>query len=271
MSLIIGISKGSGSAKYGRYREWLLRSGEDIETIDFTASDDVERDMARVDGLLLSGGSDIDPARYGHPELADRCSDIDAERDALEFRLLEIAAERELPVLAICRGEQLVNIFHGGTLIPHLPDELGGSVAHQKDGEIDRRHEIEVTPGSLLYKAVGELSGEVNSAHHQAVGILADGLTVSARSADGVIEAIEWKNRMGKPYLCAVQWHPERMEDQESPFSAGIREQFLFEALSATILSRTTKPLPKPDPPEPEIPDEGEAEGGPGFSLPIIQ
>ena len=251
MSLIIGISKGSGSPKYGRYREWLLESGEDIETIDLSVSDDVDGDMERVDGLLLSGGSDIDPARYGHPELADKCSDIDDIRDALELRLLELAGERELPVLAICRGEQLVNVFHGGTLIPHLPDALAGSQAHQKDGDADRRHEIEVVPGTLLYKAVGELSGEVNSAHHQAVGVLAEGLAVSARSADGVIEAIEWKNRMGKPYLCAVQWHPERMEDQQSPFSSGIREQFLFEALSSTILSRTTKPLPKADPPEP--------------------
>src|ERR1041384_5632834 len=135
MKLVIGISKGSGSQKNDRDGKWLHDSQEDLETIDLWNSDDIERDMSRADGLLLSGGSDVDTARYNQPELAVHCSDIDPARDALEFRLLELAAERELPVLAICRGEQLVNVFHGGTLIPHLPDALGGSQAHQKDGE----------------------------------------------------------------------------------------------------------------------------------------
>lgn len=267
MSLTIGISKGSGSEKYKRYAAWLHRSGEDVETIDLSASTDVEGDMARVDALLLTGGSDIDPNRYHQPEAESVCSDIDRERDALEFRLLEIAEERDLPVLAICRGLQVLNVHHGGTLIPHLPDVLQGREDHQKDGDKDRMHEVEVVPGTLLFKTVGDLQGEINTAHHQAIGELGHGLAISARAADGVIEAVEWANPSGKPYLLAVQWHPERMPDQSSPFSASIREQFLFEAKSSRILARSTKPLPKPDP---EITPETEESSPSDPLFPII-
>ncbi len=272
MSLVIGISKGSGSHKYRRYEQWLHESGEDIEAIDLSISEDVEGEMARVDALLLSGGSDIDPRRYDRPDAEPVCTDIDRERDTLEFRLLEIADERDLPVLAICRGLQIVNVHRGGTLIPHLPATLDGREDHQKDGQQDRHHEITVTAGTLLFKATGELQGEVNSAHHQAVDKLGTGLVASAKSDDGVIEAIEWGNHEGKAYLLAVQWHPERMPDQSSLFSATIREQFLFEAMSAKILARSTKPLPKPAQEELSLEEPSAEEPGEGDSLfPIIQ
>jgi putative glutamine amidotransferase len=270
MSLTIGISKGSGSPKYANYRRWLEEADDDLEVIDLAASSDLEADMARIDGLVLTGGSDVDPERYGRPELVGRCEDIDRERDARELRMLDIAEERELPVLGICRGLQVLNVHRGGTLIAHIPDFVEGGEAHQKDGDVDRRHSIDVVSGTLLLKAAGQLSGEVNSAHHQAIDELGGGLVASARSSDGVIEAVELSNRMGSPYVLAVQWHPERMEDRDSGFASGVREQFLFEARSARILSGVTKPLPKPDPEVPETPPEApEPPTDPLF--PIIQ
>jgi putative glutamine amidotransferase len=268
MSLTIGISKGSGSPKFRNYWNWLRAGDDEIEIVDLSASHDLDADMARVDGLVLTGGSDVDPGRYGRPDLVPSCHDIDRGRDALEFRMLELADERELPVLGICRGLQVLNVHKGGTLIAHLPDAIEGSETHQKEGEEDRRHDVEVVSGTLLLKAAGETSGEVNSAHHQAIDQLGAGLMVAARSADGVIEAIELSGKMAAPYLLGVQWHPERMADPSSGFSTGIREQFLFEARSARILSRVSKPLPKADP---GTPPEPPVEEGPAPLLPIIQ
>ncbi len=271
MALVIAISKGSGSPSYENYAAWLKRSGEEVETIDMWASANREEDMARADALVLTGGSDVDPARYGRPDLEGVCGAIDRERDELEFRLLEIADERAIPVLAICRGMQVMNVHHGGTLIAHLPDHVPGSEMHQKDDAIDSVHTIDVAPGTLLFKAVRELHGEINSAHHQAVDKLGEGLVVSGRAADGVVEAFERNDHNGKPYMLAVQWHPERMVDASSPFSIGVREQFLFEAKSAQILARATKPAPKPEPPPLDIPSREDEPPPNGLSLPIIQ
>lgn len=268
MSVTIGLSKGSGSPKYANYGQWLRAGGIDVELIDLSQSEDFRTDMTRLDGLVLTGGSDIDPTRYDHPDYASLCIHIDAVRDELELEALRIAEEREIPVLGICRGLQLINIYYQGTLAPHLPEILGKESHNEEEGA-DRRHQIEVTPGTLLFKAARELSGTVNSAHHQAIDRIGSGLTVTARSSDdGIIEAVERQNPgAGKPYLLAVQWHPERIEEPGNPFSVGIREQFLFEVESAKILSRVTKPEPKPIQ-DLEIPDEGEDTGDP--LLPIL-
>jgi putative glutamine amidotransferase len=157
-----------------------------------------------LDGLLLTGGTDLNPALYGAaPHPADEPPDN--ERDQLETALLQQALDARLPVLAICRGLQLFNVAHGGTLIQHLEN----SAVHVVRGDDPAMpaHEIVVAPDSRLAAILGEGRHPVNSRHHQAVERVGTGLTVAARSTpDGVVEALE---RSDLPFAVAVQWHPE--------------------------------------------------------------
>jgi putative glutamine amidotransferase len=156
-----------------------------------------------LDGLLVSGGTDLDARLYGadpHPANARP----DDGRDALERRLLEEALARDLPALCICRGMQLFNVIHGGTLV----QDMGG---HRLPG-IDEAHRIEVIPGTKLSAILETSSHLVNSRHHQAIDRVGQGLTISATSHDGHIEALE---HSGKRFALAVQWHPEDLVDEQ--------------------------------------------------------
>ncbi len=155
-------------------------------------------------GLVLSGGTDLNPALYGEPPHPED-EDPDDERDALENRLLKEALAADLPVLAICRGMQLFNVAHGGTLIQHL-DNPSVHRVRTPDPAIPA-HEIQVDPGTRLAAILGAGPHAVNSRHHQAIGRIGGGLRVTARSLpDGVIEAME---RGDRRFALAVQWHPE--------------------------------------------------------------
>lgn len=172
---------------------------------------DVRAVLAPVSGVLLTGGADVHPAAYGaapHP----RIERTDAERDAVEIAILHGARERHLPVLAICRGIQLVNVALGGTLVQDLPSERASSTIHAGSSA---RHGVRIAPASLLHRTVGELS-QVNSRHHQAVQDVAPGLRAVAWADDGVIEALEWAEEAAH-WMLAVQWHPED-EGEEALF-----------------------------------------------------
>jgi putative glutamine amidotransferase len=161
-----------------------------------------------VRGLVLTGGEDVDPARYGarpHPKLGK----LDAARDAVELALLAGARERGLPILAICRGIQLLNVGLGGTLYQDLPTERPGPVPHEDN---QARHALRVDPDSLLGRTLGRTTASVNSRHHQAVRDLAPGLRVSATAEDGVIEGVEPADPAA-PWLLGVQWHPEDLNE----------------------------------------------------------
>lgn len=165
---------------------------------------EASRGIAEAEGLLLTGGSDIDPRFYG--QQPDRAlGETDPERDAYELELLTLADRTGLPVLAICRGMQLVNVHRGGTLIQHLAQ----SERHRRrDTPASAAvHPVVISAGSRLQEILGADQAQVNSRHHQAVDRLGAGLAISARDAeDGVVEAIEDPSHT---FLVAVQWHPE--------------------------------------------------------------
>lgn len=163
--------------------------------------------MDGLAGLLLSGGSDVNPKHYGQQRLRQSESPDDL-RDELEMRLLRQALVAELPVLAICRGLQLFNVFHGGTLIQHLPSTPlhRQKVKNAERGKHPAAHRVQVSGGTRLAELVGAGDHAVNSRHHQAVDRVAPGLIVSATAEDGVVEALELP---GLLFAVAVQWHPE--------------------------------------------------------------
>ncbi len=167
----------------------------------------VEETLNALDGLLLSGGADLDPASYGseaHPET----SGVRPERDGAELALLEAALARDMPVLAVCRGSQVLNVALGGDLVQHLP-EVVGHEGHKETPGVFAEHDVEVLPGTKLHGVVGE-HAPVKSHHHQGYGRLGDGLREAARAGDGTVEAIEDPARR---FALGVLWHPEEGED----------------------------------------------------------
>ncbi len=176
--------------------------------------------LGRLDGLVLAGGGDIDPAIYGGSP-HETIYMVDADRDRTELALARRAVEAKLPTLGICRGSQVLNVALGGSLIEHLPDVVGEKVLHRTADRQPTRHGVAIDGASRLARILGTQSLEPASWHHQAVRRLAPGLEVVARAADGVVEAFELPSH---PWLVAVQWHPE-LRAAEDP-----AEQRLFDA-----------------------------------------
>lgn len=163
--------------------------------------------LERVDGLVLTGGAfDIDPALFGadarHPSVT-----VKRRRTQFELALLKGALERDLPILGICGGMQLLNVALGGTLIQHIPDAVPGALAHEQPTPRDHPgHDVALVPGTRLSQLAGCLRLEVNSSHHQAVERLGDGCVSNAHAPDGVVEGVEVPART---FCIGVQWHPE--------------------------------------------------------------
>jgi putative glutamine amidotransferase len=179
------------------------------EAVLLSNDDDPADVLQRVDGILLTGGADVDPTLYDQPKHLS--TETDPKRDAFEVPLSRAALASDAPVFAICRGVQVLNVAAGGTLVQDIPTQapttIEHSVTHQRDA---RAHDVEVKPGtrlaSLLAGAQASETCPVNSRHHQAVGTVAPSFVVSAVSPDGIVEAIE---RPDARFCLGVQWHPE--------------------------------------------------------------
>ncbi|MGC8916953.1 MAG: gamma-glutamyl-gamma-aminobutyrate hydrolase family protein [Thermoanaerobaculum sp.] len=185
---------------------WEAAGGarEELVPVTPTTREEVLKRASSICGVLTTGGPDVDPGRYGaphHPLTAPN-----PEREALDWALLERAAQEELPVLAVCFGCQLLNVFYGGTLIQHLPDvgKEGHRISNPKD---HIAHPVRIAPGSRLLLGFPQEFG-VNSRHHQALDRIGTGLRVVATAPDGVVEAVEVED--GR-FVLGVQWHPENL------------------------------------------------------------
>ena len=223
-NIVIGISEGS---RYFTYENWI-KGEPGVEIIKLSYHQDNFNDVEKCDGILLSGGNDINPRLYNQPEFLAYCNpkDIDEKRDEFEWKIMQHVEENQKPLLGICRGMQFANVFYGGTLIPDIA--AFGKFNHSKlEDAKDRNHTIEVDANSELYKITMQERGEINSAHHQAVDMPGFGLVANAMSPDGIIEGMERKDAKGKPFFLLVQWHPERMTNSESIFSKNIKRSFL--------------------------------------------
>ena len=167
----------------------------------------IEETLGALDGLLFSGGSDLDPAEYGqepHPET----NGVRADRDRGELALLTAALERDMPVLAVCRGSQVLNVARGGDLVQHLPDAVGDE-KHKHTPGVFADHGVELKAGSRLGSLLGDRA-PVKSHHHQGFGRVGEGLVEAAWADDGTLEALE---DPGKRFAVGVLWHPEEGED----------------------------------------------------------
>jgi putative glutamine amidotransferase len=187
-----------------------------------------------VSGLVLTGGEDVDPARYGaepHPRL----STVHADRDATELALFDGARERRMPTLAICRGIQVMNVALGGTLIQDIPSQRPSAIEHDGDGPRNARtHTVTISRPSRLADAIGQTEIIVNSFHHQAVDTLAPDSVVTATANDGIIEAIE--TPLDNPWWAlGIQWHPEDLTGGPEAW-----DRKLFDAFATRV--RETRP-----------------------------
>ncbi|MBS1492011.1 MAG: gamma-glutamyl-gamma-aminobutyrate hydrolase family protein [Bacteroidetes bacterium] len=222
----IGISK--SESKFERYTKWLDHFEVNYEVLDY---ENHEKDLQKFDdcaGLILSGGVDIYPEIYCDWDTPETKGTYIPERDGFEMKLIEKAIRQKKPILGICRGLQLINVFFRGSLIFDL-EEIR-NVNHRKISETeDRIHEIRIFNDTLLKEIIKEDTAEVTSSHHQSADRLGEGLMISAKSPDGVIEAIEYADKLNKNFMIAVQYHPERFLNFEKAASKNLLERFLSE------------------------------------------
>lgn len=224
MKPLIGITPScdADKAPHGEFRRYTLsdtypraiEAAGGVPVILPLSSDDQASLLDRLDGVVFSGGGDINP-EYWHEDRHKEAYGIDRERDSYEIALVRAAVDRRLPMLGICRGLQIINVALGGSLIQDIPSQHESTIQHSqhKSGLMrdERSHEVTFAEGARLAEIVGAGSMRVNSFHHQAVRDLAPGLVLEATAADGLVEAFRLPDL---PFGLATQWHPEMLQAQ---------------------------------------------------------
>jgi putative glutamine amidotransferase len=228
-SINIGLTYTGSEHKHNNYVNWLKKDDVDINVIRLSAADDNLALVQTLDGVVISGGVDIHPKEYGSTvfDYANAPASFDEARDQFEKAVYSISRQCNIPLLGICRGMQLVNCIHGGTLAHDMGEDLNS--IHRFD-ETDQLHEIHIEPGTFLYSVTARDKELANSAHHQCIDRLGNELVINCTSGCGIIEGVEWTDSSNKPFFLGVQWHPERMYQHgldESPLSKNIRDKFL--------------------------------------------
>lgn len=180
-----------------------------------TAPSFIAAAVRRADGVMLSGGEDLQPELFTKrlaPKLAATVRALEPERDLLELQLIDEVFRQRKPLLAICRGHQVLNVALGGTLIVDISQQMPGALDHRRlDRRYDPVHEVRLTRGTVFARLMGEKALQVNSTHHQAIGRVAKPLRVTGRSPDGIVESVELRDPRQLPFLQSVQFHPERL------------------------------------------------------------
>lgn len=241
------------------YIDWITKGNSSIMIVDLNNMKPAEaiQKLHECAALVLTGGGDIDPSIYKNDGNDENCKDIDVNRDELEKAVIEEAMILKMPILGICRGEQMMNVALGGSLITDIPSfkklkkslknggntwteqavefdlvsgkQNPGEVIHQCDDYLNCYHTVRLESTSLLRSIIGIDTGFVTTNHHQAVLTLGNGLKKNAQSPDSIIEGIEWNEPKEKSFMLGVQWHPERM-DTSNAFSGKLLQRFLAEA-----------------------------------------
>lgn len=221
----IAVSKNNKDKTYTTWLSKLYPAAEFINMYEMPI-DSAEILLADCSGILITGGNDVSPGRYGKSDEIEKCGEFDEHRDSLEFLMIQYAMNNQIPLLGICRGEQILNVVNGGTLYTDIPTDIGENVTHRITDSIVF-HDIKIKEGSLLHKICGVTEGNVNSIHHQSVDRIAKDFIPVAFSEDGVIEAIEPEN--SKSFILGVQWHPEKL-DSANKMSYPIGKYFIERA-----------------------------------------
>ena len=225
--LTIAISK-ANNLETSSYVKWLKNVNSDIEFINLYSLglDSALLILDNCDGLLVTGGEDVYPEWYAQISDTNRCEAFDRYRDTLEIFLIKKAIQKNMPLLGICRGEQILNVALGGSLIIDIPTDVDTNVIHRNDSW-DCYHELTVIENSLFDKICKIQDLQVNSYHHQAVNLLAENLRISSYTNNNVVESIEWENSTNKSFLLGVQWHPERLLEKNKELSLAIASEFI--------------------------------------------